>query len=226
MKLNTTENFLLLAQHPTKGKLMVSDMHIRYGIIGSLLLDMSLEGKIAIDNNRLILKNGKNSNDPIVSEIITIIRNSSKPRKIKYWINKLAWKSKKYKWMILHGLANKKLIRIENKKLLGFIPYKSCYLVDSQLRNEIIGELKKSILSKQELSQENVLVLGLLEACKMHKAIASDKNELKRIKRELKEIIKESPIASTVDKTITEVQAAVMAAIVSSMAATTATTSN
>ena len=226
MKLNTTEKFLLLAQHPTKGKLMVSDMHIRYGIIGSLLLDMSLENKIAIDNNRLILKNGKNSNDPMVSEITTLIRNSSKPRKIKYWINKLARKSRKYKWMILDGLANKKLIRIENKKLFGFIPYRSSYLVDSQLRNELIGELKKSILFKQALSDESSVILGLVQACKMYKAIASDKNELKTMKKELKEIIKESPIASTVDKTITEVQAAVMAAIVSSMAATTATTSN
>jgi hypothetical protein len=44
----------------------------------------------------------------------------------------------------------------------------------------------------------------------MHKTLSSDKDELKRIKKELKQVIEKSPIAGIVDKTIKEVQAAIM----------------
>lgn len=68
-------------------------------------------------------------------------------------------------------------------------------------------------MSSRDLSNETILVLGLIEACKMHKILTSDKVELKRLKQELKEIINESPISNTVDKTIKQVQAAIIGAI-------------
>ncbi len=61
MNLNTAEKFLLIAQHPVKGRFTISDVQINYGIIGALLLEMSLENRIAIEENILILKNEKSS---------------------------------------------------------------------------------------------------------------------------------------------------------------------
>jgi len=221
MKLSTVEKFLLIAQHPEKGRFIIPDMQINYGIIGALLLEMSFLEMINIENNKLILKSNKSNNDPIIKEISLIIRNSRKPRKLRFWINKLARKSRNYKWTILNELVHKRLIRIENKKFLGLIPYRKTYLVDTKTRNSLLQELKKSILSRRNISDENIVVLGLVEACKMHKAITTDKTELKKIKKELKEIIKESPIAGTLDKTIKEVQAAIMVTLMASTVVTT-----
>lgn len=221
MELTIIEKFLLIAQHPEKGRFIIPDMQLNHGIIGALLLEMSLVEMIDIEKDKLILKNYKKSNDPLIKEISSIIKDSKKPRKVKYWITRFARKSRKFKWTILDDLVKKRLIRIENKKFLGLIPYRKNYLAESKTRNSLIQELKKSILSRREISNENIVVLGLVEACKMHKAITSDKIELKRIKKELKEVIKESPIASTLDKTIKEVQAAIMVVIFASAAVTT-----
>lgn len=226
MKLSTVEKFLLIAQHSNKGKFIISDMHINYGIIGAILLEMSLEHKIIIENDKLVLKNSGIDDNQIISEITIMISNSKKLRKIKYWITKLARKSRKYKWTILTELECKKIIRIENKKFLEFIPYKKSYLIDSKTRDNLIQKLKSNILFHQELSNENVVVLGLIEACKMHKIITSDKDELKTIRKVLKEIIKESPIADTVNKTIKQVQAAIIGAIIASTVASSAASSH
>lgn len=88
MELSIAEKFLLLAQHPTKGKFIISGLHIQYGIAGSLMLEMSVDKRIEIENGLLVLTSTKGKSDQLISEIEMQIRNSPKPRKIKYWINK------------------------------------------------------------------------------------------------------------------------------------------
>ncbi len=59
-------------------------------------------------------------------------------------------------------------------------------------------------------------MLGLIEACKMHKIIAKDKSEIKICKRKLAELIKSDSIAQGVDKVIKEMQAVIIGAVVAS----------
>jgi len=226
MKLNTLTKFLLIAHHPEKGRFIISEAHINYGIIGAALLEMSLDEQIRIEGQKLILIKDANSENFIISEISKEIKNAKKPRKIKYWVTKLARKSRRFKWEILANLEKHKLLKIEDRKFLGLIPYKKSYLIESSIRNGLINQLRKEALFGKNLNNDTILMLGLIEACKMHKIITSDKQELKKLKKALKEIIKESPIADTVDKTIKEVQAAIIGAIVASTVAASASGSN
>lgn len=226
MRLNTLNKFLLVAQHPSKGRFLISDMHINYGIIGAALLEMSQDKQIDIEENKLILINKGESDNPIITEISKQIRNSKKPRKIKYWITKLARKSRKFKWIILTDLEKDKLVRIEDRRFLGLVPYRKSYLIDKTTRENLISQLRSNVLFRNDLNEDSILMLGLVEACKMHKIITSDKEELKKLKKELKEIIKDSPIADTIDKTIKQIQAAIIGAVVASTIAASSSASN
>lgn len=219
MNLNTIEKFLLLAKRPDKGGFAISDVHLSYGMVGAILLEMSLLDMIEIKDDRLVLKRSIGSGNPTIAEVETVIAGSTKARKVKYWVSKLAQRSRKYRWACLAELENKNLIRIENRTFLGIIPYRRTYLTNSDVRDSLIRELNSSILSGKELSNEVIVVLGLVEACKMHKIIANNRQELRYIRKELKGIIRQSPIANAVDKTIKEVQAAVTGAIIASTVA-------
>lgn len=219
MKLNTVEQFLLLAKRPVKAGFAISDVHLSYGMVGAILLEMSLLDMIEIKDDRLVLKNSISSGNPTIAEVESVINASTKTRKVKYWVSKLARRSRKSRWAALAELENKNLIRIENKTFLGIIPYSRSYLTNQEARNTLIRELNSSILSGKELSNEAIVVLGLVEACKMHKIIANNRQELKYIRKELKGIIRQSPIANAVDKTIKEVQAAVTGTIIASTVA-------
>ncbi|MEO9873049.1 GOLPH3/VPS74 family protein [Ekhidna sp.] len=225
MELNTLQKFLLLAQHPKKGAFATSHIYISYGIIGAILLELALLDKISIEKEILIVKNDRGVDHSMFSEVLTKIKSSKKPRKVKHWIIKLARESRAYKWTILNELVDQRIVRIESKKFLGFIPYKRHYLIDKRIRTKLIDQVKKNIFSKEDLIEKDVIVLGLVEACKMHRIITTDRGELKRLKKELKEIIKDSPIAETVDTTIKQVQATIMMAIIAA-SVTTTTTSN
>ncbi len=218
MELSTVERFLLLAHQPEKGRFLIAGTQLNYGIVGALLLEMSLEKRIALENERLILKDGRKIKDPVMADMADIIGSSAKERKIRYWLNKLFRKSNKYKWTILKEMDRKRLLRIERRKFLGLIPYKLCYVVDSRLREKQIQHIRKAILhpSSVEVTNDDVLLMGLIEACKMHKIVASNKEELKRVRKELKEIIKDSPIAEAMDETIKQVQGAIVATMITS----------
>jgi uncharacterized membrane protein YheB (UPF0754 family) len=219
MNLNTAEKFLILAHHPEKGRFVVRGTQLSYGLVGALLLEMSLENIVSVQDNRLVYRSAGTGNDEVISELSAIIRQSEKARKIRTWINRFARKSRRYRWVILRQLADKRLIRIENKKFLGLIPYKSSYITNNGIRAELIRTARNNVLFHKDLTDENVVVLGLIEACRMHRILSTDREELKRIRKDLKEIIKASPIAGVVAETIKQVQAAVIAAVVASSAA-------
>lgn len=224
MKLNTAEKFLLLAKHPEKFWYKISEIHLNYGIIGSILIDLSLKKSLEIKEKCFHVNTKfeyKDKEYPGFERISDFIINSKKSRKPKYWIQKFARKSRIYKWEFFNGLEKKRLVRIENRKFL-FIPYRRCYLVDSRTRNKLIDHLRDSVLYKKKKSEEDMAILGMVEACKMHKIISRDRHEVKMIKKELKTLLKDSPISQIVDDTIKQVQIAITIAIASSVAASTA----
>jgi hypothetical protein len=113
-------------------------------------------------------------------------------------------------------MDKKRLVRIEHKRFLGFIPYKRCYLRDGRTRENLIQHIRKAALypSSVEVTSDDIVLMGLVEASKMHKTIASNKEELKKNRKELKEIIRDSPIAGVVDETIRQVQSAIVASMI------------
>ncbi len=226
MKLSIAEKFLLIAHHPVKGRFNISDIHITYGIIGAFLLEMSAQNQIAIENDRLVVKKSPGIDNQIISEISSQIAGSVKIRKLNYWISKLSRKSRVYKWAILKELEQKGVIRIENRKFLGIIPYKKSYLIDSIIRDNLIQQLKNSILFHKDLNDDTIAVSGLTEACQMHRIITSDRDELKVLRKELKQVLKDSPIADTVNKTIKSVQAAIIASIAAASFASSSASSH
>jgi golgi phosphoprotein 3 len=222
MNLNTAEKFLILAHHPEKGRFIVNEAQLSYGIVGALLLDLSLENIVTVQDKRLVYRGVGTVKDPIMTELSGKIRQSEKSRKIGTWIYKFARRSGRYRRAVLRQLADKRIIRIEDKKFLGLIPYKKSYIIDKSIRTELIRIARNNVLFQKDITDENVVVLGLIEACRMHKVISSDREELKRIRKDLKEIIKSSPIAAVVAETIKQVQAVMISAIIASSAASSA----
>jgi golgi phosphoprotein 3 len=223
MELNTALSLLLLAQHPQKRRFIAPGTELNYGITGAVLLDMSFQGVFTIEGKRLVIKNKNKLSDPIQNVFLQKVLISKKDRRLAYWVAKLSRHANRNKWALMAILEKKKLVKIEQKHFLGIIPYKRSLLIEQKTRMQLIQEINKCVLSSKEHTQEELALLAMIEVCKLHKVIAKDKEQAKLIKKELKIIIKESPIAQTVESTIKEIQAAIIAA---TMAATIATTAS
>ncbi|WP_215225454.1 GOLPH3/VPS74 family protein [Echinicola shivajiensis] len=225
MELSIAKRFLLLAQHPEKGRMLISGIHLQFGLAGALLLQMSMEDKLTIKDELLYIKKGAQFHDLKLREVAELIQSSRKPRKMKYWVHKIGHKASRWRYFYYDQMAQERLIKVEKKRFLGFIPYTQTYLLNSQLRNKMIQELKSEIFRKKDIVPENMSVLGLVEACKMHNVLSQEKSQLRTLRKDLKQLVKESPISVNVDATITQVQAAIITTIVASTVATNAAAS-
>jgi len=218
---NTAERFLILIQHPEKPRFIVSEQIRNVGLIGSILLDLANSKNLEIENGKLMIKSVVTDLPQPYMDILGQIEKSSRIRKIKTWVAKFSRKSKKYQKAILLDLESKGIIRINNKRFLG-IRYYNTQLINSGIRDNIINEIREVIFNNAKINNENSLMLGLIQACKMHKIICKDKSELRICKKKLKEIMKSDSIAQGVDKVIKEMQTAIIGAVVASSVAASA----
>lgn len=220
--LSISEKLLILAHHTDRARFRISEIHVKYGLIGALLLEMAVEEKIAIENNKLILKDTGKQSDPILEELTVKLKSHGIPRNIRFWIKRLAQKSTRFKWELFYGLEQKKVVRLEHMKLLGVIPYKRSYLINKKLQYDLIKETRNSIMQQGALNAEQLVILGLVKACKLDKILCRERGERKIINQRLKAIMKSSPIAEGVDLTIRQVQAAIIGAVAASGAGASA----
>lgn len=218
---NTTEKFLILIQHPDKPRFIISEQIKNVGFIGSILLDLVNDKNLVIENGKLIVQSTTTNLTQVHKAILEQIEKSPRIRKIKTWLAKFSRKSRKFQKEILLGLENKGIIRIDYKNFLGIKYYKT-RLVNSAIRDNTINEIRDLIFNNERINNENSLILGLIDSCKMHKIICNDKNEIKTCKMKLTEIMKSDLISQGVDKVIKEMQAAIIGAIVASTAAVSA----
>jgi len=224
MALTLSEKFILLAHHPEKGRFAVTQYQHQYGLIGSLIMDLSLKGILTVENKRIYMKQNDPPADEILKDIVQKIAASSRPRRIRYWLSKLSFSYRRYKWSVYANLEKQWIIRIESKRFLGIIPYRKCYVRNKSERTQVIATLREAILYKKEMNDEMIALAALVAGCSMQRKLTTRREELKVIKQELKRILKDQPVASAVNQTIIEVQAAVASAIITSTVATHAAT--
>ena len=216
MELNLIEKFILLALDKEKGKFLIDTMSLNYGIAGAILLEMSELNKIAIKNKRMFVTDNKLTGNKIVDECIKLLINSKKPRRAKYWINKIGNKSSGFKKLILNDLYNKKIIMINKSTYFwGLFTFYKYPLINTKLVYEIKAKLKKIVLENKKSDLENLLLLSLMSGCKLTRVLFVNRKEHRVANKKIKELTKDIEISDAVSQTLKEIQAAVLVATTS-----------
>jgi len=210
MELNTAERFLFMIMHPEKSRYLIPEANIHSGLFGAILVDLSMEGKIEFKDKKVSAKSPYSKISNAHNLLLSKIAQSKRKKRIKTWISGLAWKSQKYRHLILHDLAMKGKIRIEEKRFLIF-PYKRAYLIDRRGQQMIREEILEAIMNRQALNSDLLAILGLVDACKIHKVLTKDKKTLKLVKQNIKGLVGEDVLAAEVHQVIQEMQAAAVA---------------
>jgi len=218
MELNIAEKYLLISLHPEKSRYLVSDQMINPGLFGSMLADLVMDDKVEIRDKRIHSKSDYTKISEAHNLILSKISASKKAKRIKTWISNFNWNARKYRYMILHELAMKSMIKLENKRFIMF-NYKNARVINQHVRQSILNDITDTIYKKRTPDDEVASLLGIIDACKMYKVITRDKAEIKLIRPVIKEKVKQDSISKEVQLVINEIQAA-------SVAATTVATSS
>jgi len=218
--MNTSEKFLLLIQHPVKSRFLVSEPERRAGLIGSVILDLVYAHNLETDNKKLIVRTNKTELSEAHRLILQKIDESGKIRKVRSWIERLFRHSGRYQKMLLNNLVDKKIVEIIPVWFL-FIRYFRPRLVNTTVRDNLIEEIRSIVFKDKKADNENALILGLIEACNMHKIICRDRFEKKICKKKLIVLRQTALFPQDLDLIIKGIQAAIREAVMAHRAAAT-----
>jgi len=213
MELNLIEKFIILAIDSKKENFIIDTLSLNYGLAGAILLEMSELNKIAIEKKRIYISDSKPINDKIIDVCIKLIANTPKRKKTKYWINKIGNKVSGFKKIILKELSNKNILTISTRKYLwGLFTINKYKLVNIQTAESIKNKLRKTVLNNEKPDLESILLLSLMNTCKLIRILFVSKSEYKTASKRIKELTKDIEISQAVSETLKEIQAAVMVA--------------
>ncbi len=213
MEINLIEKFILLAINKKNGKFLIDSLSLNYGIAGAILLEMSELNKIAIQNKRLSVVDVKLTDYKVVDECVKLISNSKKTRRTKYWINKLGNKASGFKKVIINDLYNKKIIKINKSTYVwGLFTFYKYPIINTKLVDEIKMKLKRIVIESKKTDLNNLLLLSLMNSCKLTRVLFTNRKEYRAANKKIKELTKSIEISEAVSQALKKIQAAVVAA--------------
>jgi hypothetical protein len=164
--LTLCEGLFLLAINDEKSAITPSARELlRYGLAGRNLAELALQGRITIEDSRVVSTDQIPTGDIELDETMSAIAAEDKPRKMSHWINTLGsiHLMKKY----AGRLAEKGVIRLEEKRFLWVIPTEIYPEQDASAKYWVKHELRAMVLAGGKPEPQRVVLLNLMNACRL-----------------------------------------------------------
>ncbi len=211
MELTLKQKFVIIAYDSVKGTNLASN-YIGYGIGGAILLELAGLKKINIEDNKIKLLDSHKTGDQLLDETIGLLSKSSRPMKVKALISKIQARPKHFKRPIVEGLVEKRYLREIRKKFLIF-PYRRYPSANLSYHKDLVEYIRRLVLRNDGADPDIAMLTGLAGACKFSPKFFKTREERKKAKVRIKEIVKDSQIDKAIDETIKAVQAAVLISV-------------
>ena len=210
--LNFAEELLLLALDDEKG-VIVDKTSIKYGLVGALLMDLSLRDKIEVDLENLMLVDASPTGDSFFDKVLARIVESSTTRTVAYWIVTLSQESKDIEEQVLERLIQKGILKKEEQKILWVFARRRYPMQDDKEEKEVKTRIREVTLSDEIPDPRDVVLISLIKACYLANEIFSEK-ELPTVRDRIEQIARMNLIGQTVSRIIESViQAIAMASL-------------
>jgi len=201
--LNLPEQLFLLAVQ--QGKANVLNSSLRFGLVGAVLSELLIEGKVERRGD-LLLPNSTPALHPLLNGALAIMLSADRGRKPKYWVNRLNCHLRRLTPCLTGGLVAKSVLTIEHHKALGLFPYKSYKLSDPHVVTAVIDDLRRVISQSLPPTPRQVALIGLIKPAGLK---LFSRAELAAAKQRIAEIAGRDPISKAVTDAINDVAVSV-----------------
>ncbi|NJL38721.1 MAG: GPP34 family phosphoprotein [Leptolyngbyaceae cyanobacterium SM1_4_3] len=212
-----SQDLILLALNPQTGKTRFSWYSaLDYGLVGSLLLDLVLQGKLEIDNNNRVIgairaSHGQaaasNTGDEFLDRHLNEVLASSRPRTARFWVTR--WR-RKYRWfqpIVLQNLVDLGILERQEQRILGLFPTQRYFLTDESIQREIVQQVRAAVLEGIGLDSRMAALISLMQASHLTDAVFRPE-ERPEARSRIKAIAEGELVGQAVSKAILTIQTA------------------
>ncbi|WP_112262499.1 GOLPH3/VPS74 family protein [Lentzea terrae] len=200
------EDLMLLFIDQQTGKVRSSFAPAENALAGAVLMDLVNSGRVAFEPNgkKLQVVDPTPVNDPVLYESLSRFDKPMRPQRAVERVRK------KLQDNVIARLAERGVVRVEPRKVLGIFPAKSYVITDERVHGEVrkaVGDVVAGYRGPDERTGSLITLLYAVNA--VHRVFDGDKRE---IKRRAKEIAAGHWAGDAVRRAVEAVQAGVTAA--------------
>jgi len=185
MNLTIAEKFLLLILKTSEATYKVNDVQRNAGVFVGILLDLQAEGRITIYKDKIEVSDANTQLSSAHQQVLELLANESKKRKLFTWFYKLYTRTKKYRLELLTGLEANGFVRIKHKKI-WFIKFQEAYLIKENEQQKLLRNLQQAV-NQRYLDDEHLpSLLVLIEMASLHKLLAKGRAQVKEVRKTFK----------------------------------------
>jgi hypothetical protein len=170
-----------------------------------------------LDDERkaVVVNNSMFGEDDLLNEGLERIQASGRHHKSTYWVSTFSGHIKKLEKRLAYHLVDAGVLRKEEKRFLGVVPYEAYPAQDASARFWIKQHLRSVVLGGEVLDVHTAMLLSLVRACDLLGRVFT-RDELKAARRKIEELTRGEVIGEAVQQAIEIIEAATIAAITAS----------
>jgi hypothetical protein len=209
--LNLAEELFLLALDDDEGWIVASALDtLRYGLAAALLADLALHDKIAVEEQRIVVRDLQPLGDELLDDTLKRLADSAKPRKVKFWLNALGFR--KLPKQIAQRLAAQGVLVEGERRVAWAIPSAGAPQPDAPAKYWIKQSLRTAGLLHARPERRAVVLLSLMQGCRLLNLVFT-RDERKAASKRVDELVRGEDFGAAVAQTLADIEAATTAAV-------------
>lgn len=210
------EHLLLLAMRDDKGTVVHGGaLALPYGLNGALLLELSLRGRVRVEEGVLVEVSNAPTDDDILNEALQSLADCERDKTAEFWVARPDALVKDLKNRLLDRLVARGILRREEHRILWLVPYSRFPELDGAPERDLRKQLNEVVVGGAEADEATALLIGLIHACGLAPEVFPD-HEADEVAAKLKAFAESSQIAKAI---VDDVAAATTAAVCASLTA-------
>ncbi|MFC8620195.1 GPP34 family phosphoprotein [Micromonospora purpureochromogenes] len=214
----TLADELVLLAHDDAGTNRLGRPRLDYGLVGAVLLDLALAGRVTVPDDRLSVTDPTPTGHPVLDDALATLAADGKRRKPKDWMSRLA---KGLPDRVLAGLVDRGVLRRESDRVLLVFPrtrYPSPTGAEPAAETAARRRMRDAVVADGPVDARTAALIGLARAVGLDRTLFREVPK-ERLTARVAEIAAGDWASAATKKAIEETQAAVL---VATTAATTA----
>ncbi|MCE7734378.1 MAG: GPP34 family phosphoprotein [Candidatus Heimdallarchaeota archaeon] len=161
---NLSEELLLCVLDARTGKINSRNQRLSVALVGGLLMELILHGKLAIVEDNIILVDENLTEDELLDEILIKIKTIEGDHSAYYWIRVIQQEFRRIEDLIMDRLIAKGIIRVEPKKILWIFTQNRYFIENFNVKELIRNNIVRIVIEREESDHRTLALLSLLHA--------------------------------------------------------------
>jgi hypothetical protein len=199
-----------------KGWFGPAEHKIKYGLVGAILFELYMKGKIRITADMIEVVNSKSTDDVVLDRVLNVIKSAKKSHSLRSWIQRIVYKKLILRKTVLKQLIQKKVIGREEYSLMVVFYQTKFPLLNAELKRHLQEHIFENVVSGKTLTDHDLMMLVVMNGCRMVRKNFGGYIQYIKLRGRIHELTQFRTTRSETEEVIRVLQTAISRAIMAS----------